>query len=243
MSATLRGGLSLGLSGFTFWSHDMGGFAQRCPPDLYARWATMGFLSSHARSHGAPPKEPWEYSPEFLELFRNADNMRYELMPYIYAQAKHSSENGLPMMRALFVEYPDDPGAWLVDNEYLFGADILVAPLFTEKTERDVYLPGKTKWIDYQTGETYNPGWHQIKAGKIPVVMLVREGAVIPHIKLAQSTLQMDWSKIDLKVYGQGDAKGFVCLPADNLLKEITVSKGAVSVNPFEGKTKFRVVR
>jgi len=243
MSAALRGGLSIGLSGFSFWSHDMGGFVQKSPENLYARWSAMGLLSSHARAHGAPPKEPWEYSPEFLDIFRTADNMRYQLMPYIYAQAKHSSENGLPMMRALFIEYPNDPGAWLVDNEYLFGSDILVAPLFTEVTDRDVYLPGKTKWIDYQTGKAYGPGWNRIATDKIPIIMLVREGAVIPHIKLAQSTMQMDWSKIDLKVFGQGDAKGYVCLPSDNLLKEITVSKGAVVGNPFDGKTTFKLIK
>jgi alpha-D-xyloside xylohydrolase len=95
-------------------------------------------------------EKPWLYSKEFLEGFRKADNMRYELMPYIYAQAKESSQKGLPMLRALFVEFPNDPGSWLVDNEYLFGSSMLVAPLLEEVTERDVYLPEGT-WIDYQT--------------------------------------------------------------------------------------------
>src|SRR5665811_1716784 len=83
MSAELRGGLSFGLSGFSFWSHDMGGFVQKTPENLYARWAAFGLLSSHSRSHGAPPKEPWAYSPELLNTFRLTDNMRYQLMPYI----------------------------------------------------------------------------------------------------------------------------------------------------------------
>lgn len=241
MAASLRGGLSIGLSGFTFWSHDIGGFVQACPEELYARWTPFGMLSSHTRSHGAPPTEPWEYSKDFLNGFRDAANMRYELMPYIYAQAKHSSENGLPMLRALFVEFPDDPGAWLVDNEYLFGSDILVAPLFTEETTRDVYLPGKTNWVDYQTGKTYAAGWNTIKAGDIPVVMLVREGAIVPHIELAQSTRFLDWSKIDLKVYGD-DARGLICLPADNELKTLEVKGGKLLNNPTEG-TKYKVVK
>ncbi len=87
----------------------MGGFVKASPEDIYRRWMAFGMLCSHARSHGAPPKEPWEYSEDFLNTFRKADQMRYRLMPYIYAQAKDSSERGLPMVRALFVEYPDDP--------------------------------------------------------------------------------------------------------------------------------------
>ncbi len=106
-------------------------------------------------------------------------------MPYVYAQAKDCSEHGLPMVRALFIEYPDDPGAWLVDDEYLFGSSILVAPLMHENaTGRDVYLPPGT-WIDYQGGKSYDGGWHHIEAGQLPVVMLVRNGTVIPQIALA----------------------------------------------------------
>ncbi|MFA9392345.1 MAG: TIM-barrel domain-containing protein [Prolixibacteraceae bacterium] len=242
MAASLRGGLSIGLSGFSFWSHDIGGFVESCPEELYSRWTPYGMLSSHTRSHGAPPTEPWEYSNDFLKGFRKADNMRYELMPYIYAQAKQSTEKGLPMLRALFVEFPEDPGAWLIDNEYLFGADILVAPLFEEVTSRDVYLPGKGKWIDYQNGKMYDSGWNHITAGDIPIVMLVREGAAIPHIKLAQSTKFMDWSKIDLKVFGKGDASCLVCLPETNELKEINISKGKVLENPF-ANVELKVIK
>src|SRR3954469_23924440 len=127
--------------------------------------------------------------------------MRYRLPPYIYAQAKDSSSRGLPMVRALFVEFPDDAGAWSVEDEYLFGSDILVAPLFeTGSTGRDVYLPSGN-WIDYQTGQVYSAGWHAIQAGTIPVVMLARDGAAIPHIGLAQSTAFLDWSKLEVDVF------------------------------------------
>jgi alpha-D-xyloside xylohydrolase len=233
MAATLRGGLSLGLSGFSFWSHDMGGFVQRVPENLYRRWSAFGMLTSHARSHGMPPKEPWEYGEDFMNVFRLADEMRYRLMPYIYAQAKHCSENGLPMVRALFVEYPDDPGSWLIDNEYFFGSDILVAPMFENTADRDVYLP-PGNWIDYQTGKTYSGGWHHIMHGKIPVIMLVKEGSVIPHIKLAQSTMQMDWSVLNLTVYateGVHKVTGNICLPADNVLYQLSLKRKG---NTFE---------
>ncbi|MDR3704065.1 MAG: glycoside hydrolase family 31 protein [Candidatus Sulfopaludibacter sp.] len=223
MAETLRGGLSLGLSGFTFWSHDIGGFAAKTPEELYRRWMPFGMLTSHSRCHGTPPKEPWEYSAAFMDDFRRADEMKYRLMPYVYAQAKDSSERGLPMVRALFIEYPGDPGSWQVEDEYLFGADILVAPLMEAGTSaRDVYLP-PGQWIDYQNRKVYSGGWHNIQAGRIPVVMLVRDGAVIPHIKLAQSTAQMDWSNIEMVVFADKaqTAQGLVCKPADNVLHRV----------------------
>jgi alpha-D-xyloside xylohydrolase len=246
IAATLRGGLSLGLSGFSFWSHDLGGFATKSPEPLYRRWTPFGMLTSHVRSHGEPPREPWLYSSDFLEGYRKADNMRYELMPYIYAQAKDCSDRGLPMMRALFVEFPNDPGAWLVDNQYMFGADMLVAPLLEEVTERDVYLP-PGQWIDYQTKKVYEGGWHKIKAGDIPIVVLIKNGAVIPHIKLAQSTQDMDWSKLTLKVYATDAttaASGKIYLPGTDAVQTIsTAKKGSsfeVGTNPLSGKTTFK---
>ncbi|MGA2193877.1 MAG: TIM-barrel domain-containing protein [Bryobacteraceae bacterium] len=223
MAATLRGGLSFGLSGFTFWSHDIGGFAAKTPEELYRRWMPFGMLTSHSRCHGTPPKEPWEYSPAFMDDFRRADEMKYRLMPYVYAQSKDASERGLPMVRALFVEFPGDPGSWDVDDEYLFGSDILVAPLMESGTTgRDVYLP-PGQWLDYQSRKVYPGGWHNIEAGPIPVVMLVRDGAVIPQIKLAQSTSQMDWSNIEMVVFAAAaqSAQGLVCLPADNVLRRV----------------------
>jgi len=246
MLATLHAGLSIGLSGFTFWSHDIGGFVHRTPEDLYRRWLPFGMLTSHSRTHGAPPKEPWEYNESFNDAFRLADEMKYKLMPYIYAQAKYSSENGLPMLRALFVEFPQDAGSWNVDDEYLFGADMLVAPMFENGSGRDVYLP-EGKWIDYQTGKVYAGGWHYIETGVVPVVVLVRDGAMIPHIKLAQSTKDMDWSNLELKVYAADakKAKGYVCLPSDQKLVEVSLSGSGKSFkldsNPLEGKVKFKV--
>lgn len=225
MDATLRGGLSFGLSGFSFWSHDIGGFVVAAPENLYRRWLPFGFLTSHSRAHGAPPKEPWLYNDNFVKAFRESAEMKYKLMPYIYAQAKLCTEKGLPMVRALFVEYPDDAGAWLVEDEYLFGADILVAPMMEAGTERNVYLP-KGNWIDYQSGKTYQQGWNVIEAGKIPAVILVRDGAVIPHAQLAQSTDKINWSDLELKVYGDKEkATGFVCLPSDNKLTDIILTK------------------
>ena len=225
-TGTLRAGLSFGLSGFSFWSHDMGGFVKSTPEDLYCRWLPFGFLTSHTRAHGAPPTEPWLYdSKRVQDVFRKSAEMKYRLMPYVYAQAKECTEKGLPMLRALFVEFPDDPGAWKVDDEYLFGSQILVAPLLESGiTGRTVYLP-EGKWIDYQTEKVYEGGWHRIEAGSLPIIMLVRDGSVLPHLKLAQSTSEMDWSKMSLKVYSadKKQAEGLICLPTDNRIQVVKV--------------------
>jgi alpha-D-xyloside xylohydrolase len=251
MAAELRGGLSFGLCGFSFWSHDIGGFTassvQEMDKNLFARWLAFGMLSSHSRCHGEAPKEPWNYGDAFMDEFRTIDDMKYRLMPYIYAQAKDCSEHGLPMVRALFVEFPDDPGSWLVDDEYLFGSSILVAPLMHEnETGRNVYLPPGT-WIDYQTGKNYSGGWQKIEAGEIPEIILVRDGTVIPRIALAQSTSQMDWSKIELDVFTKDAtrAKGFVFLPGDSELHELALIKenGAFKLTSdrFMGKVKWQI--
>jgi alpha-D-xyloside xylohydrolase len=207
------------------------------------RWTPFGFLTSHTRVHGAPPKEPWTYSKEFLDEFRLDDELKYKLMPYVYAQAKDCSEKGLPMVRALFVEFPEDAGAWLVEDEYLFGSNILVAPFFHDSTyERDVYLPGG-KWIDYQHGEVYEKGWHHLKKGKIPAIILVKDGSILPHAKLAQSTKDIDWHNLELIVYSTtNSAKGLVCLPSDNVLHEINIdNKKTLRGDPYAGKIKWTI--
>lgn len=219
MAATLRAGLSLGLSGFTFWSHDIGGFSGTPSEDLYLRWLAFGIFTSHSRCHGFPPKEPWHFSKEFLKRFREITEIKYRLMPYVYAQSVNSASKGLPLLRALFLEFPDDPDCWLVEDEYMFGKNFLIAPLFeSNKRMRNVYLP-HGKWIDYQTGDVYEGGqWTQMNTHKYPIIILVRNGSVIPHISLAQSTYFMDWTKINLNIYSDGldEAHGIFSHPENN---------------------------
>ena len=227
MLGTLRAGLSFGLSGFAFWSHDMGGFVKSTPDELYMRWLPFGFLTSHTRAHGDPPTEPWLYKNEKVqETFRKSAEMKYKLMPYVYAQAKQCTEKGLPMLRALFVEFPDDPAAWRVETEYMFGSQILVAPLMESADSRDVYLP-EGKWTDYQTGKVFEGGsWLNIPVeGELPIIMLVRDGSALPHVALAQSTQDIDWSRIELKVYAvdSRQAEGLICLPSDGKLQQVQV--------------------
>jgi alpha-D-xyloside xylohydrolase len=197
MAASLRGGLSLGLCGFSFWSHDIGGFVQKSPEALYRRWLPFGMLTSHSRCHGVPPKEPWPYGESFTDAFRAAVELKYRLMPYVITQAQESAAHGWPLLRTLFFEFPEDPTSWLIEDEYFFGRDILVAPLMEETTGRQVYLP-PGNWIDYQTRRAIAGGqWHWIETGKIPCVILVREGAVVPHAPLAQCTVEIAWDRIE----------------------------------------------
>ena len=222
MLGDLRGGLSFGLSGFSFWSHDMGGFVTASPEDIYRRWLPFGFLSSHTRAHGAPPTEPWLISESFTKAFRDCAEMKYKLMPYVYAQAKDCSERGLPMVRALFVEFPEDKGAWHVEDEYMFGSQMLVAPLMESGNSRDVYLP-KGKWIDYQSGKVYDGGYQTIEAGRIPAIILVRDGSIIPHAPLAQRTDQINWNKLELKTYkaAANTCTGLLYKPGDMKIQRI----------------------
>lgn len=195
MAATLRCGLSIGLSGFSFWSHDIGGFVLSAPEDLYRRWLPFGFLTSHTRTHGAPPTEPWLYDEDFTDAFRMNAELKYKLMPYVIQQAEECAEKGLPMLRAMLIEYPDDPSVWQIDDQYFFGSDILVAPMMDNTGARNVYLP-EGKWVDYQNRKVYSSGWNTIAPEEIPCVILVRKGSVIPHVPVAQSTDQIDWSKV-----------------------------------------------
>ena len=250
MAATIRAGLSLGLCGFSFWSHFIGGFPYPTPPDLYLRWLAFGMLTSHSRCHGAPPTEPWEYGERFTDEFRSIVEMRYRLMPHVYAQAKLASQEGYPMLRPLFFEHPDDPSCWTIEDEYMFGEDLLVAPLVEEPRIRTVYLlPGT--WLDYQHGESYEGGrWHRIGAGDLPVIVLVRSGAAIPHVELAQSTDRIDRSAIELVVFGAENttAEALLCLPEDDALHRLRLEREGEGEfvlidDPLAGEVTFAVTR
>ena len=248
MAATLRAGLSFGLCGFTYWSHDVGGFVRSAPRALYRRWLGFGVLTSHTRCHGEPPREPWFYDDAFVDDFRRAVELKYALMPYIYAQAVDASAKGFPMLRPLFFEYPDDPGSWLVDDACFFGRDLLVAPLFEDSPSRDVYLPPGA-WIDYQSGTAYEgPGWHAMTAGPVPVILLVRNHAVIPRIAPALSTAGMNWGEIELRVFSTDDAPaaGLFALPEGACRRLDLDMKGGeyrLREDPLGGRVAWTITR
>jgi alpha-D-xyloside xylohydrolase len=248
MAAELRGGLSFGLSGFTYWSHDAGGFVDPSPRDLYGRWLAMGALTSHTRTHGAPPKEPWGYDDAFVDQFRRTIELKYALMPYIYAQAVDSSAKGYPMLRTLFFEYPDDPTSWTIDDQYMFGSDLLVAPLVEAGNSRRVYLPPGA-WIDYQSGKAYRGAqWQQLSAGAIPIILLVKDHAVIPHAAVAQNTAALDWKNIELRVFSTdaSQATGLFAMPQGNVQTLTLNSAGqsfALKDDPLKGQVTWQIKR
>ena len=169
-------------------------------------------------------------------------------MPYVYAQAKLCSQEGYPMVRTLFFEYPEDPTSWLIENQYMFGEDILVAPLLEDEPTRTVYLPPGL-WTDYQSGETYEGNtWHHISAGEVPVVMLVRQGTAIPHAKLAQSTDWIDWQEIELVVFGSektSSAEGSVYLPEDGEVHRLHLEREEDEYelidDPLQGRVEWKI--
>jgi len=178
--------------------------------------------------------------------FRRALELRYSLMPYIYAQAKDSSSKGYPMLRTLFFEYPHDPTSWLIEDEYMFGSDLLVAPLFDDSEHRRVYLP-PGNWTDYQTGRSYEGSrWYGITAGAIPIVLLVKDGAVLPHVKPAESTADIDWSNIELRVFNEGSApvSGLIAFPGHDVQNiELQRSKSGYFLvhDVSDGKVKWSI--
>lgn len=201
MASTLRGGLSLGMSGFTFWSHDIGGFSTKPDPELFLRWTFMGVFSSHSRVHGMPPREPWHFGEEFLVNFRRLIEIKYLILPYIISQSLECAKKGYPLLRPLFLDFGEDLNTWQIEDQYLLGDSILVAPFFeTNQDCRTIYLP-KGDWFDYFTNKLYKGGeWHFIKSKSFGIA-LIKSGSCIPHVELAQSTTLIDWSQITLKLY------------------------------------------
>ncbi len=176
----LEGGLSFGLSGFQFWSQDIGGFIGTTNDALLIRWMQLGMFLSHSRIHGFGDRELYKFAPETMRICRDYIQLRYRLMPYILAQAKRCVDQSLPMARALVVDFQDDPNVHHLSDQYLFGDDLLVAPMLTASTRRRVYLPAGV-WTDFRTGErTAGPRWLEVEAGLEILPLYLREGALIP---------------------------------------------------------------
>ncbi|WP_291049179.1 alpha-xylosidase [Herbiconiux sp.] len=180
MAETLRGGLSLAYSGFAYWSHDIGGFEGTPDSAVFKRWTAFGLLSSHSRFHGSQSyRVPWAFDEEAVEVTRVFAKLKNRLMPYLFAAGIEASERGTPLMRPMPLEFPDDPAVAYLDRQYLLGADILVAPVFSADGDVQFYLPDGT-WTDQRTGEPVRGGaWRTETHGFLSLPLYVREGAVI----------------------------------------------------------------
>ncbi len=145
MEQTIRGGLSLMLSGFSYWSHDIGGFEDKSTPDVYKRWSAFGLLSSHSRLHGSTSyRVPWNYDEESVDVLRHYVELKKSLMPYINVARKEAENYGFPVMRPMVLEFQNDPVCAFLDKQYMLGGKILVAPVFDEDGWVEFYLPEGT---------------------------------------------------------------------------------------------------
>jgi alpha-D-xyloside xylohydrolase len=208
LAGTLRGMLSAGLSGFSFFSHDIGGFLGRPGPELYVRWTQLGMFSSHTRCHSAGndnAREPWNFGSEAEDIFIAYDRLRYRLLPYIYHQAKLSRAAGLPMARALVLEYPDDINTWRIQDQYLFGDAFLVAPVLQplEATKhRKLYLPAGVWWDYWTKARIESRGeWIVRETDLRTMPLYVRAGSIVPYGSDRQCTHNRIGPVAALEVY------------------------------------------
>lgn len=180
MEQSLRGGLSLTSSGFGFWSHDIGGFESTSTADVYKRWCAFGLLSTHSRLHGSHSyRVPWLYDEEAVEVVRRFTKLKASLMPYLYRNAVETSLTGVPMMRSMALEYPEDKNCAYLATQYFLGDSLLVAPVFNEQSMAEYYLPEGT-WTSFLTGEIREGGkWYREVMDYMTIPLYVKEGSIV----------------------------------------------------------------
>ena len=206
MGEGLRGGLSLGMSGFGYWSHDIGGFEGTPDPALFKRWIAFGLLSSHSRLHGnASYRVPWLLDEEAVHVLRLFTKLKARLMPYLYRAALQAAAEGVPVMRAMVLEFPADPACTHLERQYMLGDDLLVAPVFGADGEVSYYVPEGT-WTHFLTGaEVTGPRWHTERHGFMSLPLLARPGSVIPVGAVADRP-DYDYAEgVTLRVYRLAD--------------------------------------
>jgi alpha-glucosidase len=205
LRSSIRMLAGLGLSGFPFVGTDIGGFAETATAELFTRWLQMGVFFPFMRAHttfGTPDQEPWSYGPRHEEVNRRAVELRYELLPHLYDVMKEASDTGLPALRPLFLEFPQDPRAWSLEDAFLLGKDLLVAPVLREAaTERQVYLPAGS-WYELQSGRRHEGGRDlavPVTLESLPV--FVREGAFLFRQPVVPHTGAMEGQPLIVAVY------------------------------------------
>ncbi len=173
--------MSLSLSGFGFWSHDIGGFEQTAPADVYKRWCAFGLLSSHSRLHGSSSyRVPWLFDEEAVHVLRHFTKLKCRLMPYLYGLACEAHERGIPTLRAMLLEFPDDPGCDVLDRQYMLGDALLVAPVMRHDSVVDYYLP-PGRWTHFLTNEGCDGGrWQREAYDFLSLPLWVRPNTILP---------------------------------------------------------------
>ncbi len=216
MGETLRGGLSLAMSGFGYWSHDIGGFEGTPDPGVFKRWLAFGLLSSHSRLHGSDSvRVPWAFDEEAVEVTRAFTHLKMRLMPYLAGVARDARAHGTPIMRPMVLEFPEDRSTWDLDTQYMLGPSLLVAPVFSETGVAHVYLP-EGAWTSLLTGQTVQgPRWTDEVHDFMSLPLYVREGTVLPW-GAVEDRPDYDWSdRVTLRIIRPDDGMAAdVCVPA-----------------------------
>ncbi len=206
MEQSLRGGLSLTSSGFGYWSHDIGGFEKKPSPDVYKRWCAFGLLSSHSRLHGSDSyRVPWVYDDEAVDVLRYFTRLKASLMPYLYRNAIETSQTGIPMMRSMALEFPEDRNCAYLARQYMFGDSLLVAPVFNGEGMAEYYLP-EGIWTSFLTGEVKEGGkWYREKHGYLSIPLYVKEGSIVSVGARCDNAVYDYADNVTLRVYAVKD--------------------------------------
>ncbi|MBV9947706.1 MAG: alpha-xylosidase, partial [Myxococcales bacterium] len=204
MAESLRGGLSLALCGFGFWSHDIGGFESTSPASVYKRWIGFGLMSSHSRLHGnASYRVPWLYDQEAVDVLRHFTTLKYRLMPYLMACALEAHRTSVPVMRPMLLEFPGDPTCRTLDRQYMLGPALLVAPVFHE-TKAEYYLPDG-EWVHLVTGEVRRGGrWFFDELDYFGMPLWIRPNGIVP-MGAANGRVEYDYATAVTLVCGRLD--------------------------------------
>jgi len=212
LEAQIPLGLNTGLSGVPYWGTDVGGFFHAVPEtgELYARWFQLGAFSPIFRSHGWVWREhvPWAHGALVEEICRRYAELRYRLLPYTYTLAWQAHTLGLPLMRPLVLNYPNDPRTWTLGHAFLWGDDLLVAPVTREgATAWPVYLP-EGRWYDFWTGTRHEgPTGITVEAPLDRLPLLVRAGAIVPMGPVVQYSGERPLDEVTLLVYPEGSSR------------------------------------
>ncbi|MDE7049529.1 MAG: alpha-xylosidase [Lactobacillus sp.] len=236
MAETLRSGLSFGMSGFGYWSHDISGFEATATPDLYRRWTQFGLLSSHSRYHGSTTyKVPWLYGEKSVENTKKYTNLKLKLLPYLMAMSNEAHYHGTPILRSMVLEFPDDPGCEDLDMQYMLGSNLLVAPIFNDQGLATFYVPeGEGKWISFLTGKVYESGrWYKEKFDDITLPLLARPNSVIVTGHYNDKTMYDYADHPIVNVYEMKDGK-----ISTIITDSYGVKIGTIVVEKKEGKIK-----
>jgi alpha-D-xyloside xylohydrolase len=249
MAESLRGGLSLAMSGFGFWSHDIGGFEGRPDPAVFKRWIPFGLLCTHSRLHGSDSyRVPWLFDEESVEVLRRFTRLKAQLMPYVYGQAVAAARDGMPVLRPMAAEFPDDPACTHLDRQYMFGDRLLVAPVFTASGETSYYIPAGT-WTHLQADVTVRgPAWVSEVCDFLTVPVFVRPGTVLP-IGARDDRPEYPYDEdVTLRLYEFADGDRTTVTVPDTSGEvvasafEVTRDDGTLTVRRLHGAATWRVL-